>query len=114
MYKQAIAMLAIANAAALAIQFSGYDIIESIISVLMADMVAAWIFIEDRKRSGYSSLENLKSVESACARISERVQREDRMSMLRSVSEKNLALERKLSGFSQSLMSSCDDSILEN
>ncbi len=114
MYKQALVMLAIANATALAIQFSGYDIVETIVSVLLADMIAAWIFVEDRKRTGYSNIDSIRSVESACSRISERVQREDIMSMLRSVSEKNLALERKLHGFSQSMMSSCDEGILEN
>jgi hypothetical protein len=114
MYKQAIVMLIIANATALAIHFSGYDIVETLISVIIADLAAAWIFVEDRRRTGYCSLERLRSVESACSRISERVQREDITSMLRTVSEKNLALERKLSGFSQSLMRSCDDGILEN
>lgn len=125
MHKQAILALAAVTAVSLALQLSGYNILEALIFTFAMDMVAVWMFAEKRKKSNYSSLEQVSSLEELCESMSRNIRNidaskgvrsNDIISTLKSINEKNVALERKIGSFGQHLINTIekDDSILEN
>jgi hypothetical protein len=124
MYKAAFWLLILITAVSLILQFSGYDILDSLIFLVVMDLTALWIYMEKRKSlSGFDDAitKRIDNIEIACLKISSGInsvssvlnleekvgkQKEDINSMLEKVNEKTFNLEEKLNNFVKSLTSS--------
>jgi hypothetical protein len=128
MYKTAFWVLIIATIISLYLQISGYQILETVIFLIVMDFIALWLYLEKRKSlAGIDSsvIIKIENLETACSRILEGIgsvssvltleekinkHREDINSMIEKINEKTLSLEEKLSSFGQNLSSPVESS----
>jgi hypothetical protein len=103
------------------LQISGYQILETVIFLIVMDFIALWLYLEKRKT--LTEIDNvvvrkIENLETACSSILEGISsvssvltleekinkhREDINSMIEKINEKTLSLEEKLSSFGQNL-----------
>jgi len=122
MYKIAFWVLIFITTITLVLQISGYNILETLIFLIIADFLALWLYLEKRKslaeinndfvkkvenleNSCLNILENINAV-SSVLNLEEKVnkQKEDIAIELEKISKKTLELEEKISKFSHSLI----------
>lgn len=121
MYKIAFWILIIVTIISMYLQISGYQILETVIFLIVMDFIALWLYLEKRKSlAGVDSnvIRKIENLETACSSILEGInsvssvltleekinkQREDINSMLEKINEKTLSLEERLSSFGQNL-----------
>jgi hypothetical protein len=117
MYKEAFWALIFITVMTLAMQMSGYAMLETVLFLVVMDFIALWIYLESRKYPNALNdhfIKKLEGLEKSCLSISESIgavssvlnleervdrQREDISSMLESINQKNMALEEKLNGY---------------
>ncbi|MFH1228931.1 MAG: hypothetical protein V1678_00715 [Candidatus Aenigmatarchaeota archaeon] len=127
MYKEAFWTLIFITVMTLALQMSGYAMMETVLFLVVMDFIALWIYLESRKYPNALNehfIRKLEGLEKSCSSISESIgavtsvlnleervdrQREDVSSMLESINQKNLALEDKLNGFGRFLERSLNE-----
>jgi len=121
MYKKAFWVLIIVTMVIMFLQISGYQVLETVIFLIVMDFIALWLYLEKRKT--LTEIDNfvirkIENLETACSSILEGIssvssvlnleekinkQREDISSMIEKINEKTLSLEEKLSSFGQNL-----------
>lgn len=102
------------------LQISGYQILETVIFLIIMDFIALWLYLEKKKsltEIDNAMIKKIENLETACSSILEGIssvssvlnleekvnkQKEDINSMLEKINEKTLALEEKISSFGQS------------
>ena len=121
MYKTAFWILIIVTVVSMFLQISGYQILETVIFLIVMDFIALWLYLEKKKSlAGIDSnvIRKIENLETACSSILEGIssvssvltleekinkQREDINSMIEKINEKTLSLEERLSSFGQNL-----------
>ncbi|MEM5778339.1 MAG: hypothetical protein QXK49_01790 [Candidatus Aenigmatarchaeota archaeon] len=131
MYKAAFWVLIFITFITLVFQISGYNILETLVFLIIVDFLALWLYLEKRKslaevnnefvkkvenleNSCLSILENINAV-SSVLNLEEKVnkQREDLSMELEKINKKTLELEEKINKFSYSLVSSLEKKDIE-
>lgn len=132
MYKKAFWVLIIITIISMVLQIGGYEILETVIFLIVMDFIALWLYLE--KKRSLTEIDNvvikkIENLETACSTILENIgsvssvlnleekinkQREDVNSMLEKINEKTLALEEKINRFGYSLTNPTNLKISEN
>lgn len=124
MYKKAFWILIIITVVSMIFQVTGYEILETVIFLVIMDFIALWLYLENKKSSlmeiDNAVIRKIENLETACSSILEGIgsvstvinleekinkQREDINSMLEKINEKTLSLEERINRFGQSLSS---------
>jgi c-di-AMP phosphodiesterase-like protein len=122
MYKAAFWILIFVTVITMILQISGYNILESVLFLIIMDFIALWLYLE--KKNSLSQIDSnvvrkIENLETACSSILEGIgsvssvlnledkvnkEREDVNLMMAKINEKTLNLEEKLNSFGQSLL----------
>jgi len=123
MYKEAFWVLIFITIISMTLQIGGYQILETVIFLIVMDFIALWLYLERRNdltEKDNVIIKKIENLETACSSIMEGIgsvslslnleekinrQREDINSMLEKINEKTSYLEERLNRFSQSLSS---------
>jgi len=123
MYKKAFWILIFITIITMTFQIAGYDILGTVIFLIVMDFIALWLYLE--KRSSLTKVDDvvikrIENIEMACSSILEGIgsvssslnleekiikQKEDVNSMLEKINEKTLYLEDRLNNFGHNLSS---------
>jgi hypothetical protein len=122
MYKKAFWVLIIVTVISMIFQIVGYEILETVIFLIIMDFIALWLYLEKKKDlieiDNNNVIKKIENLEKSCSSILEGIgsvssvisleekinkQKEDVNSMLEKINEKTLVLEEKLNNFGQSL-----------
>ena len=127
MYKAAFWVLIFITVISMVLQVSGYNILETVLFLMIMDFIALWLYLE--KKNSLAEIDStvirkIENLETACSSILESVssvpsvlnledkinkERADINLMLEKINEKTLNLEDKLNKFGQNLLTSPDN-----
>lgn len=124
MYKKAFWALIIITIISMILQIGGYEILETVMFLIIMDFTALWLYLEKRKsltEIDNSIIKKIENLETACSSISESInavssvlkleekidkQKEDINYIIEKLNKKTLDLEEKINKFGQSLTNS--------